>query len=121
LTLSPWATISAIVLGLQYLLVRAMRKKTFDTHPYRRHHTYVLDGAGVSWREPLSWGAYAWPAVMRWAQTPHLLLLHLGENSVIVLPRRCLGPHEPWARWLLNAAVDQRLALHADPRRPATA
>jgi hypothetical protein len=111
----PWAIVSSILFGLLHALNRSVRKKTFNSHPYRRHHTYVLDGAGVSWREPLSWGAYAWPAVLRWAQTKHLLLLHLGENSVIVLPRRCLGSQEPWAQWLLNAAVDQRLALNPQP------
>jgi hypothetical protein len=111
LALTPWGSACLIAWALLYFFNRSLIRRTFLNHTYQRRHTYQLDGAGIGFREPLSWGAYSWPAILRWSETKNLLLLHTGENSVIVLPKRCLAGQEPWVKWLLHLAVDQRQIL----------
>jgi len=73
-----------------------------------RHHTFAMDANGVGVREPLYWGHYGWPAILRWAETRGLFILHYAELDALILPKRCLAGREDQVRQMLRLFVDQR-------------
>jgi hypothetical protein len=90
---------------------RAMRDAFSRPGNMQRHHTFALDAAGVAVREPFFAGHYGWPAILRWAETPNLFVLHYADFDALIIPKRFVAGREEQLRALFRTFIDQRAVV----------
>lgn len=118
--LSPWLVVFVVFFVLTMRRSRrALRDAFARPSNLHRHHQFSFDATGVAVSEQFFAGHYGWPAILRWAETPNLFVLHYADFDALIIPRRFVAGREDALRALFHTFIDQRAVVPLPVPRPS--